>query len=230
MRAFIIGNGPSLKEQPLDSLLNETTFAMNRINLLYDFTTWRPTYYFAFDFTGPDMLNDMAVNVEVAKHSFIRADRANELELLRHKTFEYPSRITYIWHCREHLGLEYDESDPVHFGRLPKDWHLPQLCAFGSTLNVAMQVAVVMGYNPLYLLGCDLGFKNFEAGEPDPNHFDSSYIGYDDFAWDGRDATLRYMHKMIKFATSSRGIEVINLTPRDILNDIYTHKNLMEVL
>ena len=35
-RAFIIGNGPSLKQTDLSKLKNEITFGMNRIYLLFD--------------------------------------------------------------------------------------------------------------------------------------------------------------------------------------------------
>src|SRR5699024_7865108 len=44
-RCFIIGNGPSLRAEDLDKLKNEITFACNRINLIFDQTDWRPTYY-----------------------------------------------------------------------------------------------------------------------------------------------------------------------------------------
>ena len=44
-RIFLIGNGPSLNDMNLDLLENEDTLAMNRIDLLYPNTKWRPTYY-----------------------------------------------------------------------------------------------------------------------------------------------------------------------------------------
>ena len=44
-RIFLIGNGPSLNDMNLDLLENEDTIAMNRIELIYPKTKWRPTYY-----------------------------------------------------------------------------------------------------------------------------------------------------------------------------------------
>jgi len=44
-KLFIIGNGPSLTYEILDSLKNETTIAMNNIAIAYPHTDWRPTYY-----------------------------------------------------------------------------------------------------------------------------------------------------------------------------------------
>ena len=48
-RAFIIGNGSSLRISDLDRLTGEITFACNKIYLAFDQTQWRPTYYVAGD-------------------------------------------------------------------------------------------------------------------------------------------------------------------------------------
>lgn len=232
-RTFILGNGPSLKNSLLDKLSNDVTFAMNRINLIYgDYAKWRPTFYFAFDYWGEEMLSDVLANIDVAKHSFIRADRAKEIELAR-KCVDYPAKITYFWDCRQHAGLSFAaaERDVDAAKRMPTAWHLPITCGFGSTLNVCVQVAVMMGYNPIYLLGCDLGHKQYEKGRDlDPNHFDPHYDGHDDEMWLLRDETLLYMHEIIADETSRRGVEVINLTPNDRLDGIYPHKTLEEII
>ena len=44
-RIFVIGNGPSLSETPLEQLDSEYTFALNRVNLIYDDVDWRPDFY-----------------------------------------------------------------------------------------------------------------------------------------------------------------------------------------
>ena len=44
-RIFLVGNGPSLNDMNLDLLENEYSIAMNRIELIYPKTTWRPTWY-----------------------------------------------------------------------------------------------------------------------------------------------------------------------------------------
>src|SRR5690606_5753244 len=53
---------------------------------------------------------------------------------------------------------------------------------FGTSMLVAMQLAVYMGFNPIYLVGCDLGFapdptqrKEKVEGAHDPNHFHPDY-------------------------------------------------------
>ena len=44
-RIFLVGNGPSLNNMNLDLLENEYSIGMNRIELLYPTTKWRPTHY-----------------------------------------------------------------------------------------------------------------------------------------------------------------------------------------
>src|SRR3990167_8981678 len=56
-RHFIIGSGKSLLSTPLDALEGEVTWAMNRIHLLYDRTSWRPTFYFSCDFNSQNPRN-----------------------------------------------------------------------------------------------------------------------------------------------------------------------------
>jgi hypothetical protein len=48
-RAFVIGNGPSLKVADLDRLKGEVTFACNKVYLAFEQTDWRPTYYSVSD-------------------------------------------------------------------------------------------------------------------------------------------------------------------------------------
>lgn len=227
-RAFVLGNGPSLRDAPLDRLMGETTFAMNRINLYWQIThpetPWRPTFYLACDATGMDpevWTRDTLEGVNAARHSFIRADRAGRLELQR--TFEWPNRVSYFWYCRDHIGINFPNP------RAPTSWHLPKICGFGSTLHVAVQIAVLMGFNPIYLLGCDLGFREFVQGEPDPNHFDPSYVGWDDFPWSSRDATLRYTHEIMASEARTRGVELINCTDGGLL-EAHPRLSLAEVL
>ena len=234
MRAFILGNGPSLATTPLDSLRGETTFAMNRIHLLYPKVEWRPTYYLAFDYTGisgDQMKEDLLINIKEAKHSFIRADKANYVES-KLARFEWPPSITYFWPQCSHVGLNIASAhrDQLAFARLPHAWHMPRVCGFGGTMHITVQVAVSMGYDELYLLGCDLGFKPFKKDEPDPNHFDPNYIGYDDFPWDERDETLLYVHKLIEQETRRLKVRVVNLSESAGLGHIHDRSSLEKVL
>lgn len=207
--AIILGNGPSLADTPWDLLRGQATFACNRINLVYEWTDWRPTYYFAFDWTGSYMLDDTLMNVKFAEQSFIRADRALEIE--RCFNFEYPSTRTYFRSCIEHVECNYQSA------HRPESWHFPKICGYGSTLHIMTQVAAKLGYDSLCYIGCDLGFVSFEEGEPDPNHFHPDYIGVDEFPLETRDETLLHMHGLIENELKSRDIKCFNAGPTSIL-------------
>jgi len=48
-RCFIIGGGASLRASDLDMLVNEKTFAMNKIYKIFDKIIWRSDYYIIDD-------------------------------------------------------------------------------------------------------------------------------------------------------------------------------------
>jgi len=107
----------------------------------------------------------------------------------------------------------------------PMGWHLPEYCAFGGAISVAMQVAVTLGYTELYLLGMDLGF-----GRPENHHFDPQYSKFDPLGhapW--RDQTLEYIHQFINRDMSKLGFTVMNATVGGTL-EVYPRTTVQDVL
>ena len=157
MRCFVLGNGPSLKNTNLDLLQGEIVFGCNNIHLAYGFTKMRVTHYIRAEEADTDInLNNWQESIDVHKelgcqmyvnHVFENADG---------------TRIHEIRTCT-HYRKHFDNPDAPHL------WHLPTLCTFGTSVNVAVQIAVQLGYGPIYLVGCDLGYN---AGV---SHFDDNY-------------------------------------------------------
>jgi hypothetical protein len=166
MRAFIVGNGPSLAKTNLDLLVGEVSFATNRIQLIYDRTDWRPSYYVRAEgmelHNEPDpaiWMGDFEAHLDIPIFANL---------YFRNRLGYTPENWTTIKSCA-HYDVNYDDV------RCPHLWHLPVLCTFGSSVNVAIQLAVQMGYGPIYLVGCDLGYKDGEA-----SHFAKEYeAGYE---------------------------------------------------
>ncbi len=228
-RAFILGNGPSLKDAPFDRLNGEVTFAMNSVRLLWGTgkvnPKWHPTYFLMFDYTGKGWESDLSVGIARAKHSFIRRDRLESVPW-EHLDFEWPPKVIVLATCADHIATDI-QTNPK---RNPAAWHLPQLCAYAGTMNPALQIAAMMGYNPIYLLGCDLGYTGERMGEfPDSNHFDPNYLTYSDHDMSGRDATLIQMHVIAKQETGALGIDVYNATPGGLL-EVYPRVELGSIL
>lgn len=170
MRAFIVGNGPSLKPWMLDMLKDEVSFAMNRINLIFDKTDWRPTHYVraetpSVNWKRADLRKDMRPIAELKgcrcylrdTYKYIWYNLRGVLDRVN------PSTVEYFPRC-EHRDTHFEDPSA------PLTWHFPTLCTFGTSLHTAIQLAVMEDYGPLYLLGCDMNYKDGE-----PNHFDKDY-------------------------------------------------------
>jgi len=174
-RIFIIGNGPSLNKINFEQLKGEFTFGVNRINLLYDRTDWRPTFFTVNDWeVGPD--NAAEISTHTKSHIFIP------------KRFE---------------GMPHTEGSTIYssINALQEDdfsWDATKGLVMGGTvLTLPIQLAAYMGFNPIYLIGVDVSYqvksevvqsgkviadnqvKQFleSTADDDPNHFDPRYFG-----------------------------------------------------
>ena len=161
---FIVGNGPSLNDMDLSPLVNYSTFGLNKINLIFSRSEFRPNYH-------------VAVNRLVIEQSW--------------KDFQElpcPSFISYAAASGNVHG-----SDNVHFISTSHTHGFSRdaskiLCEGSTVTYVAMQIAWHMGFSQVYLIGVDHSFE--VAGSPnetkrmvgnDPNHFDPSYFANKDW-------------------------------------------------
>lgn len=151
MRAFIVGNGPSLNRIDLNLLKGEVSFACNNIHKIYRRTEWRPTHYVRAE--GNKVPSDWEESVRVHKELGCEI-WANEC---------FGREFNTIRTCTHNLK-HFDNPEAPHL------LHLPLLCGFGSSVNVAVQIAMLKGFSPLYLIGCDLGYADGR-----PSHFDPHY-------------------------------------------------------
>jgi hypothetical protein len=166
-RAFIIGNGPSLKEMDLRLLKNEITFGLNRIYLMFPEIGFSTTHL-------------VSVNDLVLKQC------ASEMSVL-----DVPKWIT--WRTRKCFlhapNTFFIDSD--YTGR--EDFNSSSLSARifeGYTVTyVALQLAYLMGIREAILVGVDHNFATkgpantiVVSNGDDPNHFSGSYFGQG-FKW-----------------------------------------------
>lgn len=171
-RAFIIGNGPSLRISDLDRLKNEITFGCNKIYLAFDQTEWRPTYFAAVDSV---FIEDCAEEIKALdSKKFITVesmnlfkDLSNDLIYLKHKEPEYIGN-----------EIKYEFSTDIADG----------ICGGWTVTYIMLQIAFYMGITEVYLLGVDYRYsipnpsgelsKYGEVvfrGEQEKNHFHKDY-------------------------------------------------------
>lgn len=139
-RAFVIGNGPSLRLADLERLRHDVTFASNKIFLAFSDTTWRPTYY-----TVEDHL--------------VAQQNSETIEALTGSVKFFPHTLA-MHGVQFHNSLEYHLIWKDVFPELPgcSDDALTGL-HWGSTVMYTMiQMAFYMGIREIYLIGVDFHF------------------------------------------------------------------------
>jgi len=178
-RIFVMGNGPSLNRTPLDLLENEFVFGLNRVSLLFDRVSWRPTFFTAFDVrVVPDN-----------KEEFATVDIPYKFFSARYKGMLGERKNHYWHHTKGHYqGFEASfEPNVVYSG-----------FGGGGTIGViAIELAFFMGFREIYLIGTDVSYSitktvkqsgrdQFGDGvklelestqNDDQNHFDPRYFG-----------------------------------------------------
>jgi hypothetical protein len=198
-RAFVIANGPSLKQTDMSRLKNELTFGMNRIYLMFPELGFSTTYL--------TVINDLVIE-----------QTAGDLAALSVPKF-------IAWHSRRHFPRQlsmtqlptflYTSYTGPHFSRDVRGrvWE-------GATVtNVTLQLAFHMGFQQIILIGAD---HNYTAtGKPnttvvsqgdDPNHFSPAYFGKG-FRWQLPDLeTSEVGYAMVREAYQKAGREVLDAT------------------
>lgn len=137
-RAFVIGNGPSLRVEDLDRLKGEITFASNKIFLAFDQTDWRPAY------------------INMCDEVVARNNKQKLMALPLAKIFADSVR-KYMWEDPEAIFVNVkaskdDQSDLV-------GWDLVRGTYAGhSVVNLSLKIAWYMGIREVYAIGCDHNF------------------------------------------------------------------------
>jgi hypothetical protein len=202
-RAFIIGNGPSLKQTNLSKLKGEITFGMNRIYLMFPELGFQTTYL--------SVVNDLVIEQTA---SDLAALEIPKFLCWRSRRFFSPGQFANSQSANlpTFLYTTYDSPrfSPDVRGRV---WE-------GATVTyVTMQLAFHMGFSEVYIIGVD---HNYETkGQPnttitstgdDPNHFSGAYFGKG-FRWQLPDLeTSEMAYKMARKAYEKAGRHLVDAT------------------
>lgn len=232
-RVFLIGNGPSLANTPLELLKDEYSFAMNRISLIYEKTSWRPSFFICTttNIASSDWKKNIFESISLGIPCFVWDELQPHMDII--------GNINYL-KCTH--GEKVTEEAPEEWWSFDIEKYV---CKFGTSMLVALQVAVYMGFNPIYLLGCDLGFKEAKylfrghhklmkilnlkpSVLKDPNHFDQSYgtPGFDALTLN---KNMVAAHKLALKSSEKIGVKIYNATPGGNLN-VYPRINLKDAL
>ncbi len=163
-RAFIIGNGPSLKQTDLHKLKDEITFGMNRIYLAFPDLGFATTYLC--------VTNDLVIEQFVEDFLVLQIPQFIAWRSHRHYNPQLPlTRLpTFVYTSYTGPRFTTDVRRRVWEG--------------ATVTNLALQLAYYMGIEQAILIGVDHNFtskgdanKTVVSEGDDPNHFMPNYFG-----------------------------------------------------
>ncbi len=204
-RAFIIGNGPSLKSMDLTKLKNEITFGVNSIFYNFDKMGFKPTFY-------------------VVEDKLVAEDRAEEIKALTKMTKIFGTELQYclagsletIW-----ADVIYDFTDYPGFPNFSED-AAKCLWVGGTVSYLCMQLAYYMGFSEVYLVGFDHNYTVpddakiegavITSNSDDPNHFHPDYFGKGKRWHDPRTDRMELAYKRAKEIFERDGRKIYNAT------------------
>jgi hypothetical protein len=175
-----MGNGPSLNQMDLNLFASEHVWISNRGYLLFDRVAWRPSFYVSVD---RRVLPDIAGEVNQLVRANPRLTCFFPVQYGRQRLIE-PCRNVY-W---------YNELRPRNWDDRRETVSCDASIGVSEVRTVtvaALQLAVYLGFDPIYLIGCDTSYTVPQTvvyddtarqcitstRDDDPNHFDARYFG-----------------------------------------------------
>ena len=220
-RLFVIGSGPSILQTPLDLLVGEESWACGRINKIYPRTVWRPTRVFWSDniwrVTEADVKEHLSYGydfycrwrvIEELTGNFIPRKKGSDGATWETTPIfdKIPAHVHIYKFCHDHGPLlPYPTS--WRGGHGEEDIY----CKFGGTFQVALMHGVEEGFNPIYVVGADIGFTPGGLLET-RNHFAPDYQvkEYDQRNADSKNRSYAFAHSMARTYAEERGITIYN--------------------
>lgn len=154
-RIFILGNGPSLEQTPLNLLSEEYTFGVNNIANIFGQTDWRPSFYLAIH-SPPDIPEknvfktiDLGIPCFFPEGKLDYVPDRDHIERLNIEHLHEKKDINVT-----DLEIDWDSIDDFH-DVWPVDIS-EVVYQYTTILYPAIQISHYMGFSEIYLVGCDL--------------------------------------------------------------------------
>jgi hypothetical protein len=195
-RAFIIGNGPSLKQTDLGKLKEEFTFGLNRVYLMFPELGFGTTYFVS--------VNDLVI--EQCIHDISALPMPKFLSWHAHRFFPLgPLPATFLYSTYDNPAFARDVRHRV--------WES------ATVTYVALQLAFHLGFEQVILVGVDHvtnvpGKANttIVSQGDDPNHFNPAYFGKG-FRWQLPDFEMSEVgYRLARQAYAADGRQVLDAT------------------
>jgi hypothetical protein len=222
-RAFIIGTGPSLKQENLDLIRGELSFTCNRIAPIFKQTKWRPTYLLCITTRTrrKPYRDDVLIAIRDAEHSFL----GNRIkDWMKPCLMSTAAQKKTTWITAQHIGWAIK-------GYYPVAWYTDidnaKISVYGMSTFGCLQLAYYMGIKEVFLLGMDMGYMPHKAGTLDPNHFTPEYEH--DYSIHPKFSGIHDIEHIRAYQVASRHLDIVNCTKDSPLQDMFPTYSLEEI-
>ncbi|MCP5052368.1 MAG: hypothetical protein GY940_34695 [bacterium] len=220
-RCFIAGNGPSLKQLDISKLENEITFGSNRIYLGFNDWGFNFNYWCIVD------------SLQIEKYSREWENNIPD-DTVKFYPFEYLNIFNMKNTCPVNFYPPGHPESPTNFNdpelkkellRCPAISKDPDVVFLGhNTVYPMIQLAMMMGCNPICLVGVDHRFslpevdkkKGIWRDSRSSNHFHKDYTVNKEFHLPDMKQMTRFFDYAQQWAKQN-GIEIYNATPDSAL-------------
>ena len=186
-RIFVVGNGPSINQINLDDLTNYCTVGMNKINLIYSDTEWRPDFYFYANSINHSFFPHVEENLNNSNFAIVDdscRQYFNQIESQVDTDIFYFKRIN-LFSDKHFRSLDLESIRNLTTRECENYWsyELSNGVFHYHTFYSLFQILLYMGFNEIILLGFDLGrsYRNphmvCKSGL-DPHRFSGSKLKY----------------------------------------------------
>ena len=228
-RCFVVGTGTSLNELDLSLLKDEVTIGINLILLKEDFT---PDYLCIADTTVMEthyhtIFNDKMNDgwYVICNGCMIADEHANGYGNCTNNPGSTCRGINLDSKYENIYIVKHNEKSGIHINHMENretllktdeyyiDTNLETITAYGgSTIdNLAIPLAVYLGFKEIYLLGCDGGWNHF---------YDAQYKG-------GKREWINYNHVIKEL--NKYGVKLLNCDPTNYFDEL-EYKKLEDVI
>ena len=220
-RGFVIGNGPSLRIADLDRLQDEVCIASNKIHMAFSDTEWRPSFYTIVDdkvwAQTASGLHEHVTRVFIPDYLPITVNTKVEIVMFR----SLPLAATH--EDQSELPFSDDAGAGLHGGN--------------TVTYENIQLAMHLGLDPIYLIGCDHfygGTVGVEGGSPVQadearNHFLPNYAAPGEVMNPALVSRMTRSYQWAKAYADRHGRSIINATRGGYL-EVFPRKDLDELI
>tara|TARA_B110000879_G_scaffold212742_2_gene310581 strand:+ start:275 stop:1036 length:762 start_codon:yes stop_codon:yes gene_type:complete len=207
---LVVCNGPSLKKEDLEALAHLPSIASNKISLLFDQTSWRPSLYSIADALlihklGKDHYKDVSLTLAADYvFSMVRSDKK-----LSWRTSSAKDKASLF---ENNVGIP----DPIKIGFIRP-----------NTITVSqIQIAMWLGAKSIYVIGCDHSYAEERhkssaklAHSQTSNHFDPKYRVAGEVvnsaAYEKMEADYAFIDRLAKM----HNVRIINISRKTALKE-----------